>query len=80
MKTVEIDYFAAFKDLVGKNCESFSTEVATVAELYEQVQQQYGLTMNTNTVKVAINDEFCTWGTELKNGDKVVFIPPVAGG
>jgi molybdopterin converting factor small subunit len=31
-------------------------------------------------MKVAINDEFSEWNSELADGDSVVFIPPVAGG
>ena len=27
-----------------------------------------------------INDEFCDWSRPLGSGDRVVFIPPVAGG
>jgi len=27
-----------------------------------------------------VNDEFCDWETPLRDGDLVVFIPPVAGG
>jgi molybdopterin converting factor small subunit len=31
-------------------------------------------------LKVAINDEFAAWDTQLASGDTIVFIPPVAGG
>jgi molybdopterin converting factor small subunit len=31
-------------------------------------------------LKVAVNDEFRDWDTPLAAGDRVVFIPPVAGG
>ena len=32
-------------------------------------------------LRVAINDEFCDWSQPLAEpGDRVVFIPPVAGG
>ena len=80
MKNIEIEYFAAFKDLVQKASEKIDTEVQTAAELYEQIQGQYGLTLGLKSVKVAINDEFTSWNEELNDGDKVVFIPPVAGG
>jgi len=29
---------------------------------------------------VAINEDFSDWNTPLKDGDELVFIPPVAGG
>jgi molybdopterin synthase sulfur carrier subunit len=31
-------------------------------------------------LRVAVNDEFGDWSQELADGDRVVFIPPVAGG
>jgi molybdopterin converting factor small subunit len=31
-------------------------------------------------LKVAVNDEFSDWAQTLADGDRVVFIPPVAGG
>jgi molybdopterin converting factor small subunit len=31
-------------------------------------------------LKVAVNDEFRDWDAVLADGDRVVFIPPVAGG
>jgi molybdopterin converting factor small subunit len=31
-------------------------------------------------LRVAVNDEFADWSRPLVAGDRVVFIPPVAGG
>jgi molybdopterin synthase sulfur carrier subunit len=31
-------------------------------------------------LKVAVNEEFAAWDQPLAGGDRVVFIPPVAGG
>jgi len=31
-------------------------------------------------LKVAVNEEFAAWDRPLADGDRVVFIPPVAGG
>jgi molybdopterin converting factor small subunit len=31
-------------------------------------------------LRVAVNDEFRDWTVPLASGDRVVFIPPVAGG
>jgi molybdopterin converting factor small subunit len=31
-------------------------------------------------LRVAINDEFADWSRRLGTGDRIVFIPPVAGG
>jgi molybdopterin converting factor subunit 1 len=31
-------------------------------------------------IRVAVNETYCSWDTELNEGDVVAFIPPVAGG
>jgi len=31
-------------------------------------------------LRVAVNEEFSDWQRPLEDGDRVVFIPPVAGG
>jgi len=33
-----------------------------------------------DSIKVAINQSFCDWDTEIKDGDEVAFMPPVTGG
>jgi molybdopterin converting factor small subunit len=31
-------------------------------------------------LRVAVNEEFVDWSRPLESGDRIVFIPPVAGG
>ena len=49
-------------------------------ELYEQVRAVHGFTLPRAMLRVAVNDEFSDWSQPLQAGDRVVFIPPVAGG
>jgi molybdopterin converting factor small subunit len=42
--------------------------------------QELGLSLAPEHLKVAINDEMADWDAPLKDGDVVIFIPPVAGG
>jgi molybdopterin converting factor small subunit len=44
------------------------------------LKSRHGFTLAREQLKVAINAEFSDWSKPLKNGDAVVFIPPVAGG
>lgn len=37
-------------------------------------------TLADESIRVAINQEFCSWDTEIKDGDEVAFMPPVTGG
>lgn len=51
---------------------------ATVGELYAELQPRLGL--ETALVRAAVNGEFVENDHALKDGDEVVFVPPVAGG
>jgi molybdopterin converting factor small subunit len=79
-KKIEIGYYAILRQQAGRTEEILDTASANPAELYAELQTRYGFTVPPAMLKVAVNDEFATWGTPLADGDKVVFIAPVAGG
>lgn len=80
MQQINVNYFALFRDLANKSSETLSTEAKTASDLYEELKKKYDFPLTQCKLKVAVNDEFTTFDHELKNSDKVVFIPPVAGG
>ena len=80
MNEVQIEYYALFREQAGRHNEVLKTPAATVRELYEQLQSRHGFSLDASQLKVAVNEEFAEWTTEIKDGDSVVFIPPVAGG
>jgi molybdopterin converting factor subunit 1 len=77
---VQIQYFAVLREQAGVAEERVETRAATPADLYEEVRQTRGFTLPRAMLRVAINDAFCEWSQPLQPGDRVVFIPPVAGG
>ena len=81
-QTIEITvhYFAKLRDLTNKEKESIEIAIeSTPKEIYKQLNEIYGLPDNPN-LKIAINDSFASWESELQDKDKLVFIPPVTGG
>ena len=77
---VKISYFAILRDQRGVSVEVLSFNGTTPQELYSYLQEKFGLTFKPENLRVAVNDSFAPWQTELKSGDKVAFIPPVSGG
>ncbi|EDY82095.1 ThiS family, putative [Verrucomicrobiia bacterium DG1235] len=75
-----ITYFALLRDQRGLDTETIDSPAATPAELYTQLAEQHSFTLPSSALKVAVNDDFAHWTTPLKDGDTIVFIPPVAGG
>lgn len=80
MKTIHLTYYALLREERGLDQETIETEEKTVQGLYRHLQKKYNFRLTTDSLKVSINDEFTSWSAGLTEGDRVVFIPPVAGG
>lgn len=79
-KTIQLQYFALLREQRGLSEETLSTSADTAADLYQELQAKHNFTLETQQLKVAINDEFADFETVLQDGDTLIFIPPVAGG
>jgi molybdopterin converting factor subunit 1 len=77
---LKIHYYALMREQAGRSEESLETSAATPEDLYGELIARYGFTLARAQLKVAVNSEFSEWSRELRAGDAVVFIPPVAGG
>ena len=76
---VRVDYFAMLRERAGLEHETLDTAASTPQELYRELAPRRDLPP-PGGLKVAVNDEFRPWDCRLADGDRVVFIPPVAGG
>ena len=80
--TIHIRYFAMLQEQAGctqENLEIAGTE-STGEFLYEMLSHKYHFALAPSLVKIAINDQFQDWRHPVRDGDRIVFIPPVAGG
>jgi molybdopterin converting factor subunit 1 len=77
---VQVEYFALFREQAGCAGETVETAAANPGQLYAELAERHGLTLEPGRLKVAVNDRFVGWDAALADGDRVVFIPPVAGG
>ncbi|RZA07768.1 MAG: molybdopterin converting factor subunit 1 [Proteobacteria bacterium] len=80
MKSVNVKYFASLREAAGQEQESFSTGAATYGDLYAELSSKHSFPLPLKLIQVAVNDEFTSLAQPLKDGDRIVFIPPVAGG
>jgi molybdopterin converting factor subunit 1 len=77
---IEVQYFAVLRERAGVAREQVQTSAATAAELYDELAARHDFGLPRAMLRVAVNDEFAEWSRPLAAGDRVVFIPPVAGG
>ncbi len=80
MISVTVQYFAILREQRGLTEEKLSTAATTPPALYDELRARHGFTLPADRVRAAVNEEFVGSSAVLKNGDTIVFIPPVAGG
>ncbi|WP_243039863.1 MoaD/ThiS family protein [Dyella sedimenti] len=80
MTVVHLQYYAQLREQAGRSGEQLATSAANVRQLYEELCARHDFTLAAEALKVAVNAQFCGWDHPLRDGDTIVFIPPVAGG
>jgi len=78
---VTILFFGITTDLVGKPSILYSIENdSSVENLKELLKTDYPNLKNIDDFAIAVNEEYATNESTLKDGDVVAIIPPVSGG
>ncbi len=80
MKCINVQYFALLREEAGVETETLNVPCHTYAELYQYLQHKHNFTLPAEMIQVAVNDEFSLLERSLSDGERIVFIPPVAGG
>jgi len=74
-------YFAAVRELVGKDEEQIDVDAKTIGELSAWLPTRHpALSGRLQSVRFARNETFATNDEPIADGDVVALIPPVAGG
>ena len=76
----KVRYFALFREQAGCETEPVDWPGGTAADLFQLVVDKHPFLHAEAAALVAINDEMAGWERLLKEGDVVLFFPPVAGG
>lgn len=79
-KRIHIQYFAILREQAGLSEQQVQSEAATPAQLYRELACLHGFDLPSERLRAVVNEEFVAWDATLADGDRVVFIPPVAGG
>ncbi len=80
MKTIHLEYFALLREQRGISAETVTTSAGTAADLYRELRERHRFSLPSERLRVAIDGEFAPWTSPLRDGARIVFIPPVAGG
>lgn len=74
-------FFAAYRDVLGTaEAEIELPEGASVGDLVQVIRRRPGGDGIPASPAVAVNREYSGPDRQLRDGDEVAFIPPIAGG
>ncbi|AOS44758.1 molybdopterin synthase small subunit [Lacunisphaera limnophila] len=80
-RPIHVRFFAILREQAGVSTLTLDTVSPDAATLYAELQGRCpGLTFPVALLKVSRNEAYVDLTTPLAAGDRVVFIPPVAGG
>ncbi len=77
---ITVKFFALLREQAGCRELTLDTTAATPVALYAELMQTCGLSVPSGILTFAVNERYVPAATPLAAGDRVVFIPPVAGG
>jgi MoaE-MoaD fusion protein len=79
---VRIRLFASLREAVGRSeVELDLPDGATAEEAWERLAAEHaGLAARRARLTAAVNRTYAPFDTPLREGDELVFVPPVSGG
>lgn len=82
MITIRVLFFGAARDVVDENSLSLEIDTpATVSLAFQRLIERYrGLERFGRSLLFAVNQEYATLDTDLKDNDELAIFPPVSGG
>jgi len=80
-RPINVRFFAILREQAGCSVCDASSAATDATQLYAELQQRFpGLVFPVHLLRVSVNEKYVPATSPLAAGDRVVFIPPVAGG
>jgi molybdopterin synthase sulfur carrier subunit len=77
--TATVLYFASLRDAAGVASEQVGI-ARDLGALYDALRMRHGFALPRERLRVAVDGEFADWGSPVRPGSEIAFIPPVSGG
>ena len=80
-RQLQVRFFAVLREQAGCSSIAVESSASDAAALYAELQGRFPrLTFPAALLRVSLNERYADMAAVLAAGDRVVFIPPVAGG
>lgn len=75
-----VQYFAVLRERRGLDVETVDVPTVTARELVDRLVAEHDLGLPSSLIRIAVDGRFVLDNVELRDGQAIVLIPPVAGG
>ncbi len=80
-RQLHVRFFAILREQAGCAATEVNSTARDAAALYAELQQRFpSLVFSAALLRVSVNERYVPMDAPLAANDRVVFIPPVAGG
>lgn len=80
-RSIHVRFFAILREQAGCAAIEADSAAADANQLYAELQQRFpGLVFPVHLLRVSVNERYVAMDAALSAGDRIVFIPPIAGG
>jgi molybdopterin converting factor subunit 1 len=80
MNSIHVSFFAAFREQAGTDAQTVRSAATSAGALFEELRGTFPALESYANMKFAVNDQIVDADHAIKDGDRVLFFPPVAGG
>jgi sulfur-carrier protein len=80
VKRLLVEYVAMMREAAGCREERVETEAENALTLYDELTRRHKWTVGHASLRVAINDTIVEWSALVRDGDRILFLPPSSGG
>ncbi len=77
---IQVEFYGKLKSQFSQEPIDWQTDNSSVIEVYRELCEQLNQDVETRVIKPILNDTFCEWHQDIKEGDVIGLFPPASGG
>ncbi|HMP71720.1 MAG TPA: MoaD/ThiS family protein [Kiritimatiellia bacterium] len=77
---IEVTYFGVLAEIARTRTECVETSATTAGALYDDLADRHRFSWPPDRIRLAVNEAIVNRAHPLRDGDRIMLLPPVSGG